>query len=139
MSSAAVVTGALRVKGIRKVSQKAVPLHNGFYDRYVITYVTWGISSEEILVSLDCCITELWHPINMDNVFKQTVQTQRMSHTYGKHSRLWSISAESLIASVLLFASGYVGFCSQTGQYFNHLDRLSEREGMVRRNRHEEH
>ena len=34
------------------------------------SYVTWGTSFDEMLVSLDCCITGLWHPINMNYVFK---------------------------------------------------------------------
>ena len=47
------------LKGIRKVSQKVVPLHNGFMTPYEITYryVTWDIFFDEISVSLDCCIT----------------------------------------------------------------------------------
>ena len=36
---------------------------------YVIIYVSLGISFDEIYVSLDCCITVLWHPINMNYVF----------------------------------------------------------------------
>ena len=32
--------------------------------------MTWGISFDEILVSLDCCITGLWHPIYKNSVFK---------------------------------------------------------------------
>ena len=28
-----------------------------------VTYVTWGISFDEIPVSLDCCITGLWHEL----------------------------------------------------------------------------
>ena len=36
---------------------------------YVITYVTWGTSFDEIPVSLDCCITGLWQPINRNYVF----------------------------------------------------------------------
>ena len=45
------------LKGIHKVSQKVVPLHNGFMTLYEITYVTWDIFFDEISVSLDCCIT----------------------------------------------------------------------------------
>ena len=47
------------LKGIRKVSQKMVPLHNGFITYYVITYVTWGISFDEIMISLESCIATL--------------------------------------------------------------------------------
>ena len=36
---------------------------------YVITCVAWGIFFDEISVSLDCCITGLWHPINRNYVF----------------------------------------------------------------------
>ena len=31
---------------------------------YVIIYVGWGISFEEITVSLGCYIIGIWHPIN---------------------------------------------------------------------------
>ena len=34
--------------------------------------MTWGISFDEISVSLVCCITGLWHPINRNYVFKST-------------------------------------------------------------------
>ena len=40
---------------------------------YVITYVIWDISFDEISVLLDCCITGLWHPINKNYVFKTEV------------------------------------------------------------------
>ena len=33
--------------------------------------MTWGISFGEISVSLDCCITKLWHPINKNYVIKE--------------------------------------------------------------------
>ena len=37
---------------------------------FVITFVTWGISFDEMSVSLDCCETGLWYPINTNYVFK---------------------------------------------------------------------
>ena len=36
----------------------------------VITCVTWGIFFDKLSISLDCCITGLWHPINRNYVFK---------------------------------------------------------------------
>ena len=38
---------------------------------YVIIYVTLGISFDELSVSLDCCIIELWHPMKRNYVFKK--------------------------------------------------------------------
>ena len=31
---------------------------------FVITNMTWSVSFDDISVSLDCCITEIWPPIN---------------------------------------------------------------------------
>ena len=47
---------SMMFKGIRKVSQKVVPLFNGLRPYYVITCVTWGIFFDETSASLDCCI-----------------------------------------------------------------------------------
>ena len=56
----------LRFKGICKVSQKVVLLMT-----LLCNFLSdWGISFDEISVSLYCCITGLWHPINMKYVFK---------------------------------------------------------------------
>ena len=56
------------VKGIhvRKISQKATPLHNNLWPYYVITSLKWYglVSLTEISVSLICRTTGLWHQIN---------------------------------------------------------------------------
>ena len=61
----------LKLKGRRKVSQKGYHFIMVLCIYYVIMYVTWGISFDEISVSQDCCITWLWHTINKYYVFKK--------------------------------------------------------------------
>ena len=53
-------------KGIHRVIQKVVPLSNDLWPYYVITNVTWGITFDEISVSLNCCITGLSHTIDLN-------------------------------------------------------------------------
>ena len=57
------------VQGIHKISQKVEPLNNGFMDLLCNYLCGMGIFFDEISVSLDCCITGLWHPINRNYVF----------------------------------------------------------------------
>ena len=51
------------VKEIRKVSQKVVPLINGFITPLYNYPCDMGYFLDVISVSLDCCITRLWHPL----------------------------------------------------------------------------
>ena len=56
-----------------------VPFHNGFMTLLCnyLQYVVWGISFDEILVSLDSCITKLKHPINKNYVFNYQISICR--------------------------------------------------------------
>ena len=88
------------------ISQKVVPLHNGFIIYHVITNITWGISFDGISVSLDCCITWIWNPMNKNFVFNvygiflQTLNCTKRCYTTSslRESRPWlwdSVSSQS--------------------------------------------
>ena len=62
--------GSRDLKGIRKVRQKVVALHNGFMTLLCNYYCDKGYSIDEISVSLECCIIGLWFPVKTNYVFK---------------------------------------------------------------------
>ena len=54
------------------MSKKVVPLNKGFMTLLRNYLCVMGFSFDVISVSLDSCITGLWHPVNRNYVFKKS-------------------------------------------------------------------
>ena len=69
----AIKEGSKVIKGYAKSAKKWYHSIMVLWPYYVITSesVIWGIFFDEISVSLDRCITGLWHPINRNYVFNR--------------------------------------------------------------------